>query len=100
MLMYRNATLLAKILMRKPPLTRTAPVMEVTLVPTLAQAKEARGAADHKQEVVRILFINVNDVYAADDRVAFSQHKPPDRRRLDMMEPIQLMLSAEPPNSS
>lgn len=27
-------------------------------------------------------------------------YEPPDRRRLDMMEPIQLMLSDEPPNSS
>ena len=32
--------------MRKPPLTSTAPVMEVTLAPTLAQATEAMGAKD------------------------------------------------------
>lgn len=82
--------------MRNPPLTRTAPVMEVTRVPTLAQAKEARGAVDQNQQVLRILFISL--VHTADTRVA--QHKPPERRRLDMMEPIQLMLSAEPPNSS
>lgn len=59
---------MAKILTRKPPLTSSAPVMEVTLDPNLAQATDAIGA--------------------------------PDSRRLDMMEPIQLMLSAEPPNSS
>lgn len=83
--------------MRNPPLTRTAPVMEVTRVPTLAQAKEARGAVGQKQQVLRIIFISL---YTAETRVACSQHKPPERRRLDMMEPIQLMLSAEPPNSS
>lgn len=32
--------------MRKPPLTSTAPVMEVILVPNLAQATDAMGAAD------------------------------------------------------
>lgn len=72
--------------------------MEVTRVPTLAQAKEARGAVDQNQQVLRALFISL--VHTADTRVACSQHKPPERRRLDMMEPIQLMLSAEPPNSS
>lgn len=36
--------------MRKPPLTRTAPVMEVALTPTLAQATEAMGATDETGE--------------------------------------------------
>lgn len=44
--MYRYTTLVAKILIRKPPLTNTAPAMEVTLVPSLAQATEAIGATE------------------------------------------------------
>lgn len=46
MLMYRNTTLVAKILRMKPPLTSTAPVMEVTLHPSLVQATEAMGATE------------------------------------------------------
>lgn len=37
---------MANILNRKPPLTSTAPVIEVTLAPTLAHATEARGATE------------------------------------------------------
>ncbi|TNN82903.1 hypothetical protein EYF80_006860 [Liparis tanakae] len=43
MLMQRNSTLLAKMLRMKPPLTSNAPAIEVTLVPSLAQATEAMG---------------------------------------------------------
>lgn len=46
--------MLAKILMRKPPLTSTAPAMEVTLVPSLAQAIEASGATGEEAQRHRI----------------------------------------------
>lgn len=49
-LTYRNTTLFAKILKMKPPLTRSAPVMEVTLTPNLPQATEARGATGEKSK--------------------------------------------------
>lgn len=56
MLMQRNSTLLAKILMMKPPLTSNAPAMEVTLVPSLAQATEAMGAGEDAQRYIESFY--------------------------------------------
>ncbi|KAJ8360658.1 hypothetical protein SKAU_G00171830 [Synaphobranchus kaupii] len=48
MLMYRKTTLVARILIRKPVLTNTAPTIEVILLPSLLHATAARGPGENK----------------------------------------------------